>query len=76
MYGKVSLMVHHETSRDKRTAALSQFKAAHKMLAEGQAEMTSALDKIKSAQKLIEQSTDVIRATWIAERPGRTSKKK
>jgi hypothetical protein len=46
------------------------------MLADGQAEMTSALNKIKSAQKLIEQSTDAIRTTWVAERPGRTSKKK
>jgi hypothetical protein len=69
-------MPYHEVSKDRRTDALAQFKAAHKMLAEGQTEMTSALDKIKSAQKLIEQSTDVIRATWVAERPGRTSKKK
>lgn len=69
-------MPNHEASMHKRADALAQFKAAHKMLAEGQAEMTSALEKIKSAQKLIEQSTDVIRTTWVAERPGRTSKKK
>jgi hypothetical protein len=39
------------------------------MLTEGEAEMASAQEKIKRARRLIEQSADVLRKTWIEKQP-------
>lgn len=51
-------------SNSKRTDALSQLKTATKMLADGEAELKSAQEKINKARGLISQSTDVLRKTW------------
>ena len=50
-------------SSSKRIDAFAQLKLAQKMLAEGRAELTSATEKIKRAQELIDVSADAIRTS-------------
>jgi hypothetical protein len=52
-----------------RVDALAQLKTAKTMLTEGEAELASAQEKIKRARRLIEQSADVLRKTWIEKQP-------
>ena len=52
-----------------RVDALAQLKTAKTMLTEGEAELASAQEKIKHARRLIEQSADVLRKTWIEKQP-------
>ena len=58
----------------QRSDAFSDFKAAQKMLAEGEAELSRAQTKIKLARELLAKSSDVIRVTWRSSRAGRQSK--
>ena len=58
-----------------RADALSAFKAAQKMLSEGEAELESAHAKIKLARELLVKSTDVIRSTSISQLTSRQSEK-
>jgi hypothetical protein len=70
------LIANHDVSEQKRSEALAQFKTAQKMLTEGRTDLITAQEKIEQAQRLIEHSSNVIRQTWSAARPGRVSKKK
>ena len=54
-----------KNSSQNRVDALAQLKTAKTMLSEGEAELASAQEKIKRARRLIEQSADVLRKTWI-----------
>jgi len=58
-------------SSSKRGDAFAQLKLAQKMLAEGRAELTSATEKIKCAQELIDVSAHIIRTSGRTTRMGR-----
>jgi hypothetical protein len=68
-------MAKHTSNASHRADAFSDFKAAQKMLSEGEAELASAQSKISLARELLAKSTDVIRSTWISNRAARQGKK-
>ena len=69
-------MAKHGKHAVRRADAFSDFKAAQKMLAEGETELSRAQAKIKLARELLAKSSDVIRATWRASRATRQSNEK
>jgi hypothetical protein len=52
-----------DDANDRKTA-LAKLRRAQRMIAEGRAELSAAHKKIEAAQKAIDESAAVLRATW------------
>lgn len=52
-----------DTTNEIRADALTQLKRAQHMIEEGRKELAAALDKIRDAQELIDQSAETLRAS-------------
>ena len=52
-----------DTTNEIRADALTQLKRAQHMIEEGRKELAAALDKIRDAQELIDQSAEMLRAS-------------
>ena len=56
--------IHKQITDQRRPDAIAKFKAAQKLLSAGRRELIKAQQKIDQAQTLVDESAEVLRATF------------